>query len=99
MIHYTCDRCHRAINREEELRFEVTIVTEVKFDGADGAGASGNNELLDEINAMLGQVVDSANQELFCTRRYDLCSECYQEYVGNPLGADGHAVQVGFSKN
>lgn len=97
MIHYTCDRCRRVINNEEELRFEVNIVTEIKLDGSQPGDQA--REQLDEINDLLGSAIDEANEEeMFQTQRYDLCATCYQEYACNPLASEPQ-VQVEFSEN
>ena len=78
MIHYTCDRCQRFINSEEELRFEINIVTEVKLDSGLSLPESEPRDLMDELNGLLGSAIDSANEQLFQTRRFDLCPDCYQ---------------------
>ena len=97
MIHYTCDRCRRVINTEDELRFEVNIVTEIKLEN--GLPDDTAREQLETINDLLGHVVDAANDdEIFQTQRYDLCASCYKEYAGNPLGSEPQ-LQVEFSEN
>ena len=98
MIHYTCDRCQRVINDEEELRFEVNIVVEVNMDGQHQDAGDEPREQLDELNELLGTAIDAANEELFQTQRYDMCASCYQEYARNPLGCEPQ-VQVEFSEN
>ena len=97
MIHYTCDRCQRVINNEEELRFEVSIVTEIKLD-AQLTGDQARQQL-EEVNDLLGHAIAEANEdELFQSQRYDLCATCYQEYARNPLSHEPQ-VQVEFSEN
>ncbi len=97
MIHYTCDRCRRVINNEEELRFEISIVTEIKLDCQQPGDEA--RQQLEEINDLLGSAIDEANEEeLFQTQRFDLCAGCYQEYSRNPLAAESQ-VQVEFSEN
>lgn len=96
MIHYTCDRCQRVIQSGEELRFELSIVAEVRLDGC----RPGENEdqLVDEIDEQLGEAINTANAGHFRAQRFDLCAECYQEYCRNPLGQEP-ALHVEFSEN
>lgn len=96
MIHYTCDRCQRVINNEEELRFEVNIVTEIKLDNQHPDEQA--QDQLDEINDLLSGAIDAAKEELFQTQRYDMCAKCYQEYARDPLAGEPQ-VQVEFSEN
>ena len=98
MIHYTCDRCQRFINSEEELRFEINIVTEVKLDSGLSLPESEPRDLMDELNGLLGSAMDSANEQLFQTKRFDLCPDCYQAYSRNPLGCETQ-LHVEFSEN
>jgi hypothetical protein len=98
MIHYTCDRCQRFINSDEELRFEISIVTEVRLDGGQPCSGSDERDLMDELNGLLGNAIDSANEELFQPQRFDLCPNCYQEYSRNPLGSETQ-LHVEFSEN
>lgn len=98
MIHYTCDRCQRFINSDEELRFEINIVTEVKLDSGLPLTESEPRDLMDELNGLLGSAIDSANEPLFQTRRFDLCPGCYQAWSLNPLGCETQ-MHVEFSEN
>lgn len=95
MIHYTCDRCRRVIDNEEELRFEINIVTEIKLDDTpDGPGTLAR-EQLDEI---VGLTDPDSDDDLFRTQRYDLCAGCYKEFARNPVSTEPQ-VQVEFSEN
>ena len=51
-------------------------------------------EILDELGEPNLDYVDEDYQR----RRYDLCAQCYQEYIKNPLGVE-KTHRVGFSQN
>ena len=51
-------------------------------------------EILDELGESNLDYVDEDYQR----RRHDLCAQCYQEYIKNPLGVE-KTHRVGFSQN
>ncbi len=101
MIHYTCDRCHKKIDENIDLRYEVSIVTQVALDEPD-ASLQEDRDHLNEVDDLLERVDDEECerlcQELYQSRRYDLCANCFQQFTRNPLGADAQP-QVEFSEN
>lgn len=105
MIHYSCDRCRQPIETETDLRYQVTIVTQVMLDEPENSAedsTEGERDHLNEIDELLLRVDDDdceqLCQDLYQSRRFDLCSSCYQQYKKNPLGMET-TVQVGFSEN
>lgn len=80
------------------MRFEINIVTEVKLDSGLSLPDSEPRDLMDELNGLLGSAIDSANEQLFQTKRFDLCPDCYQAYSLNPLGCETQ-LHVEFSEN
>ena len=102
MIHYTCDRCRKAIDSETELRYEVSIVTQVVLDGPESTGDDDERDNLNDVDELLQRIDDEECEELcqdlYQSRRYDLCATCYQQYKQDPLGAEP-LLQVGFSEN
>lgn len=88
MLHYTCDCCKRLIDSEHELRYvvrvEVYAALEPMLDDGDD-----ERDHLQEIQDILERI-DEDDEELsddvYQQRRYDLCSECRNRYVKNPLG-------------
>ncbi|QEG24302.1 hypothetical protein [Mariniblastus fucicola] len=97
MIHYSCDRCNKAINAEEEIRYVVRIDVQLAIgdrdnDQIDEASLAELEEMLDEIDAPSDEFTELANAKTF-----DLCSQCYSEYIDNPLAIE--TIGLGFSKN
>ena len=102
MIHYSCDRCKRSIQLDEELRFSVNIEIQVTLDSNDYEGED-DRDHLQELNEILGRLDDSEREEIsqsaYQKRHFDLCCDCHREYVKNPLALDAAAKLGFFSKN
>ena len=102
MIHYSCDRCKKEIDTEIDLRYQVNIVTQVVLDGTDMVEQDVDPDHLAEVDELLQRVDDEECeqlcQDIYQSRRYDLCSRCFHEYKANPLGA-ATQQQVEFSEN
>lgn len=101
MIHHTCDCCKRLINSERELRYVVRVEVYAALDPAD-AEADDERDHLQEIQDILERLDDADDEEIgddvYHHNRYDLCSECRNRYVKNPLGRVA-MQELGFSKN
>lgn len=101
MIHYSCDRCKRAIEPDEELRYSVSIKIEVALDSTEFEADDDRDHLI-ELNEILERLDDSEREEIsqsaYQRRQFDLCSDCHREYVKNPLAVDA-ATNLGFSEN
>ena len=115
MIHYTCDRCKRAINPDMESRYVVEIdvrvagTYETMCDHSDDLDQLA--ELHDQLQRELKTDVDVC-LESDCQQagygcdggcddspdQYDLCQQCYEIFVSNPLGRES-TVDFGFSNN
>lgn len=99
MIHFTCDCCKRAIDLEHEVRYvvrmEVFAAVDIPTDAVDD-----DRDYLQEIEDMLtrddleAEIEDTVYQQA----RYDLCAECRERFVSNPLGRIA-SVELGFSNN
>lgn len=101
MIHYTCDCCKRPIDPEGELRYVVRVEVYAAIDPATEEDDD-DRDHLQEIQDILERLDDADDptlgDDVYHQKRYDLCVECRNRYVKNPLGR--MAVQgVGFSKN
>lgn len=102
MIEYRCDRCHRAIDVENEVRYvvkmEIMAALEPSYDATD----AGDRDHLLEIHEILERGDDAESEligdEIFQARRYDLCPECHKKFLAAPLGREA-AAQLGFSDN
>jgi hypothetical protein len=101
MIHYSCDRCQRPIDIEEELRYVVRIEVQASL-GIDAKGDDDDRDHLLEIHEILERADDQSDplvsDEIYRRQRFDLCSDCYRAFVRDPLGHD-HSKQLDFSQN
>lgn len=100
MIHYSCDRCGRTIDTNDELRFVVRMEVEAVMAPLD-------DEINDEDRDYLMEISDSLEngtmQEPLYTdgpqqKQFDLCSECHCKFKSNPIGSNP-TTQLNFSEN
>ena len=103
MIHHTCDRCKRVIDPEQELRYVVRLEIEAVMDPLHEDEPQDDRDHLLEIDEILERAqaddADPIGEDIYQTRRYDLCPQCYRKFAGNPLGREKKAVSLGFSHN
>ena len=62
MIHYSCDRCKRAIEPDEELRYAVSVKIEVALDTT-GFETDDDRDHLNELHEILERLDDSEREE------------------------------------
>jgi hypothetical protein len=100
MIHYTCDRCRRAIDPSREMRFTVQISVQAALEAPGADECEADRDHLAEINDMLDDLDldDDLALEDRRTYRFDLCGHCHRKYVQDPLGAD-MLPMISFSHN
>jgi hypothetical protein len=102
MIHYSCDRCKRIINPEEDLRYVVKLEVEAAMEPVEVDEFEDDRDHLLEVQEILERMEDSesdlVSDDLYQRRRYDLCADCYRRFIKNPIGHDVRA-QFGFSQN
>ena len=100
MIHYSCDRCQRLIDTDDELRYVVRLEIESKL-GEEVFGDEERDHLL-EIHEIIEQSESHSDSlqedEVYQRTRFDLCAECYRAFLNNPMGRE-IAKSVGFSEN
>lgn len=88
MIHYTCDCCKRTINSSDELRYIVRLEVYAALDPIEDE-ADDDRDHLQEIQAVLERLDDpdeaAVSHEVYHQQRFDLCSECRQRFVKDPL--------------
>lgn len=104
MIHFTCDRCKRVIDLEQELRYVVRMEIEAVLDPIHESEPQDDRDHLLEIDEILERVdaseCDAVGDDIYQKRRYDLCPQCYRKFSANPLGRDKKpAATFGFSHN
>ena len=102
MIHYSCDRCKRPINPEDELRYVVKLEVQAAMEPIDSDELEDDRDHLLEIQEILERLEAEENEQIsddiYQQRRYDLCADCYRQYIKNPVGAET-AMHLGFSQN
>lgn len=102
MIHYTCDRCKRSIDPEQELRYVVKLEIQAAMEPLDCDDVEDDRDHLLEIHEILERLEDEESdaiaEDVYQKQRYDLCPECYRQYIKNPIGRELTA-QFGFSNN
>lgn len=103
MIHYSCDRCKRVLDAEEDLRYVVKMEIHAAMDPVDVEEPDADRDHLLEIHEILERLDDSDSEaiadDVYQRRRYDLCSDCYRRFVQNPFGVETAAAHIGFSDN
>jgi hypothetical protein len=102
MIHYSCDRCKRLIDPEVDLRYVVRLEVQAIMETLDVDDLDDERDHLLEIQEMLEQLDEGEGEQLaddfYQKHRYDICADCYREYLKNPLGREV-PMRVGFSDN
>ena len=102
MIHYSCDRCKRVLDPEQDLRYVVKLEVHAAMEPLDVDEDEDDRDHLLEIQEMLERLEDSQDEgigeDVYQKRRFDLCSECYRKYIKNPVGRELPA-HIGFSQN
>ena len=101
MIHYACDRCGRALDPEEDLRYVVKMEIYAAMDQFCVEGSDDDRDHLLEIHEILEQVHDADDgigEDVYRKVRLDLCCECHRKFIKDPLGREPVA-QFGFSQN
>jgi hypothetical protein len=100
MIHYTCDLCTKKLPADE--RFVVKMEVYAAHDPAELTEADLEDDNLEAICEKIQELED--NDE--CAEltpmtkefRYDLCRDCHQRFLRDPLGRE-QSKKVSFSKN
>lgn len=100
MIHYTCDSCKRPLDPQRESRYVVRVEVYAALDPVEED--DDDRDHLQEIQDIL-ESLDETDEEAFRDQvyhqvRYDLCAECRQRFVKNPLGR-AVAHKLDFSSN
>ncbi|QDU55740.1 hypothetical protein [Aeoliella mucimassa] len=98
MIHFTCDCCKRIIDLEHEVRYIVRMEVFAAVDGVESA-MDDDRDYLQEIEDILNRDgSEELDEEVYQQARFDLCSECRERFIRNPLGRPA-PVELGFSDN
>ena len=98
MIHYSCDRCKQMIH-DHEVRYVLMLEARATIDHAesseidDGAHLDAIHETLERLDED-----DSIVDEIFQNRKFDVCTNCFHEFMADPLNVN-KKYQLGFSQN
>lgn len=100
MLHYTCDCCKRLIDPDRELRYVVRVEVYAALEPMEDDGDDERDHLqeIQDILERLDEDDEELSDDVYQQRRYDLCSECRNRYVKNPLGRLA-MQEFGFSDN
>ncbi len=101
MLHFTCDRCKRPIDTDNELRYSIQVRVEVCM-GCYRSPSQEDIDPLDRVADELQLLQDDADDvhaaRLHSGHGFDLCSGCYRAYLKNPLARE-MPLPMGFSEN
>ena len=102
MIHFTCDLCGKTLLAEEDTRYVVKIEVYAAYDPMEICGDDLREDHDDEIQGLLAQMEDMDAEDLedqvYKTFRFDLCPECHEAYLKDPLGLKAR-VRARFEHN
>jgi hypothetical protein len=99
MMHFTCDLCGKELRPGRDAHFIVKIEAFAVHNPAELTEADLEEDHLEAIGQLLSEAEEGVelpetNQHF----RYDLCPECHQKFVGDPLGREQKS-KVFFSEN
>jgi hypothetical protein len=102
MLHFTCDLCGKDLHPGDDHRYVVKIEAYPAHDPAEITEADLDEDHMEAVSQLLHETeANGLDAELGETRknfRYDLCPECHQKFVRDPLGKDT-VQKFHFSKN
>lgn len=91
MIHYSCDICGKTLHSDEDIRYVVKVEVYGVYEEDD----FDEDELDDEEIDVEAEELEDAEYKTF---HFDLCSECHNKYLQNPLFIKG-SRKTRFSEN
>ncbi len=101
MMHFTCDQCGKEMVPGEDERFVVKIEAFPAQDPAQLVEADLDDDHMEAVSELLSELEDGDELDLPEPSqhfRYDLCADCHQRYVRDPLAKE-HQHKLFFSKN
>lgn len=101
MIHHSCDRCKRILNPNEEMRYAIRMDVRAVIDVTDECVDEERDHLL-EVHELLEIAedldCDDSTEDIYRQMRFDLCPDCFRQFVKSPVGKDV-AAEFNFSEN
>src|SRR5262245_22420881 len=103
MLHVTCDLCGKELCPGHDHRYVVKVEVFAAHDPAKITEADLDDDHMEAVSQLLQELEDNPDEielvEPGCKQfRYDLCPECHQRLLRDPLGRDT-AQKFHFSKN
>ncbi len=103
MLHITCDLCGKGLNPGQDDRYVVKVEVFAAHDPGKLTEADLDDDHMEAVSELLQ---DMAGQEEETDAfppaskhfRYDLCPNCHQKFVRDPLSKE-NAQKFDFSKN
>ena len=90
MIHFTCDMCGKRLEQGADTRYVIKIEVYAAYDPMEIGGDDLWEDHDDEIRGLLAHMEDMDAEDLedqvYKTFRFDLCPECHEAYLKDPLG-------------
>jgi hypothetical protein len=91
------------LDAADELRYVVKLEVQAVMEPMDVDEVEEDRDHLLEIQEILERLTDDDSDEMgdeiYQRRRFDLCADCYRQYIRNPLGALELPSHIGFSNN
>ena len=98
MIHFSCDACGKEISSNDQ-RYLVKMETHPAHDPAEITDDDLDDDHLEQVAEALRDLEDCDDiEDPRKSFRFDLCCDCHQKFVSNPLGKE-HNSKLLFSKN
>lgn len=102
MIHYSCDRCNKVLDPQDDIRYCVNLETRAVMDSVTQQDDEADRDHLLEIHEILERADDLENEligeEIYHRMKFDLCSSCFRKFMADPVGARP-GKQLNFSSN
>jgi hypothetical protein len=102
VIHYSCDRCKRIIDSQDELRFVVRMEVRAAMDMSETDDDHDDRDHLLEVHEILETMDDLEDdvvaEDIYQQLKFDLCPECYRRFMKAPVGKEATA-EFNFSQN
>ena len=91
------------MDSDDPLRYKLRIEIQAAIDTESLNALDDERDHLSEIDHLLMDAedpdCDALREQLYQQRSYDLCHECYEEYVRNPLAIESQMSTLDFSEN
>jgi hypothetical protein len=102
MLHVTCDLCGKRLRPEDDQHYVVKIEAYAAHDPNEITPADLDADHMEAVSQLLRDMDENLDgpemAEPYKSFRFDLCPECHQKFVRDPLGKET-AQKFDFSEN